>query len=254
MADYYNGTAGDLDKYDGIDCSICHNKGFVARVIDRNGFPETVMADCECKIARSNNRALKESGLSEMAKRCTFDNFNIPESWQRGMLDKAVKFAVNHPEGWLYLGGQPGCGKTHLGVAAAVSIMKERKTDARYYVWTDAVRNTWGDFDAYKRFAQDAKECGLLFIDDLFKPARDKIGNKLPTPNEIETAFEILNFRYNRENATTIISCEYTISELCGIDEALGSRIVEATRKTDSCISVSKKPGRNYRLNGITEL
>lgn len=252
-AEWYNSTAGDLDKADGYNCPECKNRGMIAVVVVRDGVPETIMQECKCKAVRSSIRQMKMSGLYDMAKRCTFDNYTTQEAWQKEIKAKAMRFAKT-PEGWLFLGGQPGAGKTHLGVATAVAIMHERKKDAKYFVWPDAIRGTWGNFEAYQSFVDEAKAAQLLYIDDLFKPVQDRGATKMPTANEVESAFQVLNYRYNKPGLHTIISCEFTVSELCQIDEALGSRIIEATRGTDSCISIGKKPGRNYRLRGIGDI
>ena len=57
--------------------------------------------------------------------------------------------------------------------------------------------------------------------------------------------FYILNDRYN-SGLATIISSEKTINEILGIDEAIGSRIVE--RAKEFITNIEKKD--NYRLKG----
>ena len=61
----------------------------------------------------------------------------------------------------------------------------------------------------------------MLFIDDLFK---GKI-----TDSDINIMFELINHRYFN-NLPIIISSELSVSRLLGVDEALGSRLIEMTK------------------------
>lgn len=66
--------------------------------------------------------------------------------------------------------------------------------------------------------------CRLLYMDDLLKFARDTHGNILS--QELQIIYDIINTRYINK-AITVFSSEYTVSEICEIDSALGSRIYE---------------------------
>ena len=59
-------------------------------------------------------------------------------------------------------------------------------------------------------------------------------------------AFEILNYRYNRQELLTVISTEKLLCDLLDFDEAVGSRIYQRT----SGYRVEIGPGteRNYRF------
>ena len=68
----------------------------------------------------------------------------------------------------------------------------------------------------------------------------------MPTQADVNLAFEIINYRYNDPQLITVISCERDVTELLDIDEAVGSRIYQRTKKYN--ISVSADNKKNYRL------
>jgi len=85
-------------------------------------------------------------------------------------------------------------------------------------------------------------ELELLYIDDFLKTAR----NPWDIPSwEQDLAFELLDYRYNT-GLDTIISTEWSVSELLDISEALGGRILQAAGR--SIFQVEKNRGNNYRL------
>lgn len=239
----YNAEEGHLYEQDGYNCPKCKNRGYIAKVAQIADRPECVLADCECMEIRKSLAYMRSSGLAELSQRCTFDSFLAADPWQRAIKERAMQYAENPDKRWLFLGGQVGSGKSHLGIAATVAIMKKTKKRARYFVWPEEIRKTWGDNEAYGWFVRNAKEVPVLYLDDLFKPTGD--GSR-PSANEIRTAFDILNYRYNNKDCITIISSEYTGAELIGIDEAVGSRIYERT-KDGSAINIARDKSRNFR-------
>ena len=244
---WYNADRGSLYEEDGYNCDRCNNRGWIAKVIYIGERPECVLADCECMEVRRSLRRMRASGMDRLAERCTFANFETTEPWQKALVDQVIAFTEN-PGGqrWLYIGGQSGAGKTHLGVAAAVKIMKETHMRARYYVWPDEIRKTWGDSDAYEWFIDSCQKAPILYLDDLFKPTDSA---RTPSANEIRAAFAILNHRYNNTEGVTIISSEYPLTDVIGFDEALGGRIYQRTQE-GTALTIKKDQRRNYRLKG----
>ena len=93
------------------------------------------------------------------------------------------------------------------------------------------------DQEEYNKRMWKLKTVSVLYIDDFLKC------RGAPSDSDINIAFELLNARYNNTKLTTIISTERSISEILGLDEALGSRIVE--RSKGYCI---KAASENWRL------
>lgn len=176
--------------------------------------------------------------MKNFSKRYTFEQFKAEEGWQRQVLSAAKAFA-NLPEGWFFIGGQPGSGKTHLCVAAANELLQKGR-DTRYMVWNDVItkiKSAANDRELYDAILNRYKNAEVLYIDDFFK-------SKNISAADIDHTFKIINYRYN-ENKTTIISSELSISEIIEIDEGLGSRIVEMVNGRD--LYIAKDASKNYR-------
>lgn len=223
-----------------IQCDICGNKGFIIE--------NDVLRNCVCMKKRNAMRRLENSGLLKGIERCTFDSFDAKEPWQQQMKAKAVKYAEEGAKAgyWLYLGGQAGSGKTHLATAVVGKLAEN--ADIRYCIWNIEVqhlKSVLNDAEKYDKQISELQTVDVLFIDDLFKPGRDRNGDtQAATGADIRVAFDILNYRYIND-LPTIISSEWYIRELDSMDEATASRIYEKCGEYK--ISVKRDVNRNYR-------
>jgi len=221
----YNSSKGSLD--DGYDCPKCLNRGDF--MVLREGMAPA-MQDCECKEIRKRLRRIKASGLEKSIKEQTFETFRTEEPWQKAMFDKAKQYAGEGvSEGrWFYIGGQVGCGKTHICTAIAGKLINEMPVC--YEVWPQTANRLKAlkmDAEGYEYEIGKLQRAEVLYLDDFFKPMTGHDGYKtMPTVADMQLAFEILNYRYiNR--MPTIISSEWRLDNLGEMDEAIWSRIVE---------------------------
>lgn len=185
------------------------------------------LVECECMRVRRSMRMIEKSGLGNLLERYTLDDWKTPEKWQQELKRAAQEYAEK-PEGWFYIAGRPGTGKTHL-CTAICSMLLRRGVEVRYLVWRDfsvKAKSIVTEAEEYERLLAPYKRARVLYVDDLFKSGR---GAK-PTEGDINLAFELLNDRYNDERLATIISSEHTAETLLGIDEGLGSRVYERTK------------------------
>lgn len=171
-------------------------------------------------IEQRNMMRLKKSGLGELVKKCTFENFVTKHQYQKIMKDKALRY-IENPVGWFSVLGQSGSGKTHLCTAICNKLIKHGRT-FEYMLWMQHVNEI-----KYKReenfpLLKKYRDVNVLYIDDFLK-TKD---GKDPTKVEIELAFEILDARY-RDNKISIISSEKTIEQIKAYDYAVAGRIVE---------------------------
>ncbi len=237
-AERYNSLEGDLTGY---DCPKCKNKGWIGVVTGETWS----MAPCECRSIRNSMSRIHESGLADAVREYTFKSYRADEPWQRDVLTKAVEFA-KAPEGWFYIGGQVGSGKTHICTAITAHLMKKGK-EAVYMRWIDdtvKLKALKGYDEDYSRRVDKFKDAEVLYIDDFFKTEK----GQRPTAADVNIAFELLNHRYNSRRLITIISSERTLKELLDVDEAIGSRIKQ--RCGGNYIQVERSSDRNYRLRG----
>lgn len=242
-ADVMNDISGNLSA-DICDCGKCKNKGVIYFM---NG-DELLCKPCECMSYRDSAKRFRKSGLSESVQRYTFSNFEITQEFQKLMRDKAVNFIKNNGI-CFFLGGQSGCGKTHLCTAVSGYFLKHGK-QVRYLQWRDDTpKIKIGISDgSSQNHIEELKKVDVLYIDDLFK---NKEGAD-PTGADINLAFEIINYRYINSDLITIISSEKTLAELLFIDEAIGSRIAEMSEQYN--ISIAKDIRKNYRLKEVINI
>jgi len=247
-ADDYNKMAGTLHERDGYDCPICKNKGDIMTVeVEDDGWPYMRMRACKCKDVRASITKMQQSGLGNVIRDKSFDKFQVLASWQQTVKDAAMAYAKD-PHGWFFMGGQSGCGKSHLGTAICREFLLAGQ-GVTYMVWPDEAPIIKGaakdDPDRREKLVGRLKKAEVLYVDDLFKPDRDAANAKQrPTGADIRLAFEILNYRYNNPALLTIISSEFSTDELLEIDQALGSRIFEMSEP----INIAEDVSRNYRL------
>lgn len=251
--DGLNAMDGNRNEEDGYNCNTCKNKGYVFKVVEYDdGSFSHVCADCKCAEVRKSIMRMKRSGRKDVIKDLTFDKFEISEPWQQKIKDAAMEYAKN-AEGWFYLGGQSGCGKSHLCTAIFREFLLEGKK-AVYMAWRDEIAQIKGlatDAEQRQALIDRFKTAEVLYIDDLFKTGRNPDGYEpKPTAADINAAFEIINYRYNNPALLTIISSELSVDELLDIDEAVGGRIFERSKS----ISIAKDRSRNYRIKHAVTL
>ena len=251
--DGLNETVGSRNLEDGYECSECKNKGFVAKLVENaDGTYSHCFADCKCVEVRNSIMRMKRSGLKDIIKDYTFDKFEATEPWQKSIKNAAMEYA-REPEGWFFLGGQSGAGKTHLCTAICREFLLAGKR-VRYMLWRDDIVKIKGavtDSEEYCKMIDEFKRVDVLYIDDLFKTGKAPDGTSLKvTGADINVAFEIINFRYNNPDLLTIISSELSEDDLIDIDEAIGGRIYERAKS----FNITKDRNRNYRIRKAVTL
>lgn len=250
--DGLNEAVGTRHLEDGYECSLCKNKGFIAKLVENeDGTYSHCFAPCKCDEIRKSIIRLNKSGLKNIIKDYKFSNFEDTEPWQKVIKEAAMEYAKN-PEGWFFLGGQSGSGKTHLCCAICREFIYAGKS-LQYFMWRDdivKIKAAVTDSEVYSGLMEKYKQCDVLYIDDLFKMGMSKDDVVKPTTADINVAFEIINYRYNNPNLLTIISSELSEDELVDIDEAIGGRIYERAK----AFTISKDRSRNYRIKKAVKL
>ena len=238
--DLYNQSEGNLNEVDGYNCDICHNKGFIAR-LDENGCE--VYKECQCKKTRATLKRAKRSGLGDIITEYTFNKFEDTEGWQKQLKNTAQAFCSDDMANWFYIGGQVGCGKTHICTAIASYYIKAGK-ELRYMLWAEDSKMLKANVneDIYQEKMNEYKNVDVLYIDDFLKVKQGEV----PRSADINIAFEIINHRLLSNDKTTIISSEKQLGEIMDYDEATMSRIFQKT----GCykFSIAKDRNKNYRL------
>ena len=241
--DGFNSSTGALNKQDGYECTICKNKGVVARLVtnERGCRYSQKIFFCKCRPVRESIRRMKQSGLESLLQKYRFENFIAAEEWQRNIKGKAERFAAE-PGLTFFVGGQSGSGKTHLCTAIARELLYAGR-ELRYILWRDE------SIKLKASISDDGKYQSL--IDDFLKVPIGRDESK-PTSADLALALEIINNRYNAKK-TTILSSEWNIKDIINFDEALGGRIYEMCG-SEYCLNIKKDRKRNYRTRDIAEI
>lgn len=249
FVDDLNKKVGNENETDGYNCNICKNKAWVVKLVEYpNGTFGQEYGDCKCAETRRSIMRMKRSGLKDVIKDYTFDKFEDTETWQKALKSAAVAYS-KAPEGWFFIGGQSGAGKTHLCTAICREFLLGGKR-VIYMLWRDDIAKLKGvanDPEQREPMINRFKQADVLYIDDLFKTGKEMNSQtQRPSSADISTAFEILNYRYCNPDLLTIISTELSGDELLDIDEATGGRILEKAGANG--FSMDKDRSRNYRL------
>lgn len=250
-----NEVVGNMNTVDGLECKKCLNRGDIAVATEEyDGGWNVVHRPCKCMKVRRSIRQMQRSGLQNVIRDYTFDKFKDEDFWQQDIKQKAMDYAKDQEGKWFFIGGQSGCGKTHLCTAICREFLLAGR-EVRYMMWRDdivKIKAAANDSELYAERINPLKTAEVLYIDDLFKTGRGRDGEKqLPTGADINAAFEIFNYRtVNR--LPTVISSECSIDDLLDIDEALGSRIYAEAGRFGTSIDPDR--GKNYRIKGVTRL
>jgi len=221
-----------------VPCDICHGKGEVMTLTDTGDWWKTV--PCKCAKSRRALEYVERMGLTELLKRSTFDKYIANDEVTTLLKNKATEYLRASNGEWLYLGGQSGCGKTHLAMAVFGRLIHMRKAP-KIMLWiqdSQRIKTLVTDEEEYNREVTPLMKADYLVIDDFF--------NTKPTEADIKLARNIIDYRYVN-NLPTIITSELLMEELYGYDDALAGRIVE--KCGDFCVQIAKDIRRNYRMN-----
>lgn len=156
------------------------------------------MRERETRVASELLELSQLQSLSDL----TFATFDAGTAGVRAAYDAALTFARN-PEGWIFFHGNCGVGKTHLAVAIANEIIKQKQVGVYFRVVPDLLDQLRATFDptngvAYDDRFQQIRNAHLLVLDDL--------GTEQATPWAREKLYQLINHRYNEQLPTVVTS------------------------------------------------
>lgn len=244
-------NAGEGNKT-GYDCPICKNKGVNYRISSETG--SIVAVPCQCEPIRKARSSAQKSGLGDLLERCTLDTYRADYPWQQRALQTAKAFLAEPDGNWLYIGGQVGAGKTHLGAAVTGELL-HRGLRARYSLWRAEAQylRSHPNETEYKKCIEELASVPVLYIDDFLKIENGEYqrqrneGHASPSGAETRTAFELISARYNSRSTITIFSSEHFLGDLNKFDTGLSSRIAERCQKDRFLVEIQRSNDRNMR-------
>ena len=222
-----------------MHCENCNDSGILFPVRNDRDTVYQQCHYCDCHQQRVTLMHLQKSGMLESINSMTFESFNATADWQKRMKDVCEKFIKQKDYRFLFIGGQPGSGKTHLGTAVCGHYI--RQSIPTRYISFHQLMNTFKaniNEEEYQKVLNDYSGTDVLYIDDFMKFP--------PSQADIKHSFVLIDMRAARHNYT-IITSERMLDEITEIDEALGSRI--KYRCGSFVLNIARKPDRNHRMN-----
>ncbi|HEY5984142.1 MAG TPA: ATP-binding protein [Anaerolineales bacterium] len=221
------------------DCPHCHGIGYLRKdvPVGHPDFGEVFV--CVCRRRRVANvvrdRLFALSHLDEL-RSLTFETFKphgrpgIGER-QANSIQMAYNQARHHAEnlnGWLFLQGGPGCGKTHLAAAAA-NYAVDLGVPTLFLTVPDLLDTLRAAYDSedttFERRFEEVRSAQLLVLDDF--------GTQNASGWAQEKLFQIMNYRYINK-LPTIVTSNLLLDEM---DERVRSRLADPELVTQVRIS-----------------
>ncbi len=208
-------------------CPICKGAGFVHPVLPAGKPDYSRVIPCRCtRETRDKERRthlLRYSNLGPLT-RFTFDNL-LPQGRsgdpkKQELFSRACEAAhafAHEPKGWLVLSGPSGSGKTHLAAAVVNECIKQGKPALFISIpeLLDRLRSAYSPASEipYDEFFDQVRSATLLVLDDL--------GAQTATPWAKEKLDQLLNYRFNNELPTVIV----TITPIEELEDRVRSRL-----------------------------
>lgn len=235
------------------DCPKCKDlSGWIEKKpVQGYDYPMDVWVHCDCVERKKLQELFRASEITRSMQSLTLDNFKLQgrpqcvrDAYETVIDYEKVFYKIrDERRNSIYLGGEPGAGKTHLLMGLA-NILIKSGVSVLYFPFIEGMDELKAELDDKEKYAQKQKRMQrvpVLFIDDLFKRKK----GAEPTAYEIKFMFSVINYRY-LNNLPMLISSELDANTLLYWDAAIGSRIIEMT--SDFQVILKNAPDLNYRL------
>ena len=218
------------------ECPDCQDTGYI--------WGHNVARKCKCWERREYRRLMEASGIGEAFRGVGFEGYEPWNSEAAKARETAMGYVRDFPaiertrHNSLALIGTVGAGKTMLGICVLNALMAQG-VGVLYVPYREMVntlkQNAMDEAAYYLRLGRYAN-ARVLFVDDLFKGR---------TEADTKYVYDVVNERYLK-NRPMIVTSELSSGQMCGIDEAVGSRIVEMCREHAFHFQLGIKG--NYRM------
>lgn len=237
----------DIDSFNKSKCPLCNDDKYI-QWRDEKG--RLHCKRCECTELDAIRDLWKKSDMNLNLTRKTWNNFIADNEARKAMKNIATGYYLNFEKirntehNSMMLLGCPGSGKTHLTIATAYKLLKDKKIEVVYMGYVEAIDKMKrlrqaSEIEQYEKLLNKYKNAKVLVIDDLFKnDVRD---------TDTRIMFEIINYRVNK-SLPFMISSERLSRDLIKYDEGAAGRMLRAAKGYRIEIEGEEN---DYRLKGI---